>query len=151
MTRRFWTQQEEDYLRASIHTKTIKYIAKHLDRTPGAVKNKMIHLGIKVSDYRSKIIDSRSDGWTSREFEFLKKNAGIITSIEIAKKLKRTSHSVKMKARYHGITLQINPWSDEDINLLEILVNQGMTWKEIAEVFERTPTACRRKHAYIFK
>ena len=66
MTRRFWTQQEEDYLRASIHTKTIKYIAKHLGRTPGAVKNKMIHLGIKVSDYRSKIIDSRSDGWTSR-------------------------------------------------------------------------------------
>ena len=149
--RRFWTEQEEDYLRVSVRTKTINHIAKHLNRTPGAVKNKLTHLGIKVSEYRTKIIEYRSDGWTPAELKFLQKNAGILTSIQIAEKLNRTVHSVKMKARYHNLALQINPWTDEDIDLLGTLVKQGMSWKEIAGVFERTENACRRKHAYIYK
>lgn len=150
--RRFWTEQEEDYLRVSICSKTVKHIAKNLDRTPRAIQNKLTELGIKVSDYRSRIIeDKRSDCWTPAEFRFLKNNAGKITSIEIAKKLKRTVHSVKMKARYHNIVLQINPWLDKDIDLLEDLVNQGMNWKQIANILNRTDNACRRKYAYIFK
>lgn len=149
--RRFWTKQEEDYVRVSLPTKTIEHIANHLNRTPSAVKNKLTDLGIKVSDYRTKIIEYRSDGWTATELKFLQKNAGILTSIQIAEKLNRTVHSVKMKARYHNLALQINPWTEEDIDLLGILVKQGMNWKEIASVFERTEDACRRKHAYIYK
>lgn len=149
--KKFWTEQELDYLLAAIHGKTVSQIAEDLGRSERSIKGKLRSLGVKITDNRKKFLTKRADLWTSEQTSYLINNAGKLTSYKIAKYLNKTSHAVKEKARRMNLSLQLNPWSYKDIDTLESLVKEGKTWVEIGKVLQRTPTSCRRKYSYVFK
>ena len=146
-----WTDAEINYLLAAIHGQTAAQIAEHLERSERSVKNKLNSLGVRITDARKKFLTKRADLWSARHIDFLIRNAGKLTSSEIAKKINKTTYAVKEKARRLNVSLQINAWNYKDINLLEKLVKEGKTWIEIGEILNRTPNSCRRKYSYVFK
>ena len=149
--RKFWTEQELDYLLAAIHGQTVSQIANHLNRSERSIKNKLNKLGVKITDVRKKFLTKRDDLWTKEQVNYLINNAGKNTSYKIAKDLNKTNFAVKEKARRLNVSLQINPWSYKDVDLLEKLVQEGKTWIEIGNALDRTPNSCRRKYSYVFK
>ena len=148
---KLWSEAEVNYLLAAIHGQTAAQIANHLQRSERSIKNKLASLGVRITDNRKKFITKGPNLWTQKEIDYLIINAGKITSHQIGKALNKSNIAVKEKARRLNVSLQINPWLPEDIDLLEELVEKGKTWIEIGDLLNRTPTSCRRKYSYVFK
>ena len=146
-----WTEAEINYLLAAIHGQTAAQIAEHLERSERSVKNKLSSLGVKITAARKKFLTKRDDLWTKDQVNYLINNAGKKTSYKIAKDLNKTNFAVKEKARRLNVSLQINPWTYKDVDLLEKLVQEGKTWVQIGNALNRTPNSCRRKYSYVFK
>ena len=136
-----WTDAEINYLLAAIHGQTAAQIAEHLERSERSVKNKLNSLGVRITDTRKKFLTKRADllVCSSHRFSYLR-NAGKLTSSEIAKKINKTTYAVKEKARRLNVSLQINAWNYKDVNLLEKLVKEGKKLGlKIGEILNRTP------------
>ena len=126
---------------------TAKEIAEMLGRSPESVNIKARLLNIKLKR-GYKLTVPKPNAWSEEELEVLRKNAGIKTSIEIAKEIGRSRIAVKVMAARQGLSLQKNPWEDEQIDMLFELNAQGVHYKEIALKIGRSEESVRAKITY---
>lgn len=111
MSRKRWTEEEEEYLRNNYENKTNKELAEKLNRTVGAVQKRAEKL--KIAQKRKK------QSWTKGEEEYLIKNYKYKTNKELARELERTATSVARKK--HDLELRIqyeNTQNEEEIEHL---------------------------------
>jgi Myb-like DNA-binding domain len=96
---------------------------------------------------------SSAKEWTSKDDEFLRRNAGLLTTPELAETLKRSKTAVSLRAHILKISLRcINSgWDDETHSQLIKLKESGATWSEIAEKFNRSSEACRKAYVRALK
>lgn len=90
---RKWSEEEIEYLKKNATKKSIKDIAKKLNRTENSIKNKYQHLKLKSSN---KI-------WTEYELNYIQDNWGKKTYEEMSKKLKRSAGAIKEKGARLGL------------------------------------------------
>lgn len=102
MVRRFWTVQEEKYLRAVYGTKTNPEIGKDLKRSARSVQAKAAKLGLTDPSRRGKVRP-----WTPEEVAYLEKYYEKRSTEFIANKFHRTKNSVKRKAQNLGKNVYI--------------------------------------------
>lgn len=85
---RYWTEQEERYLREHFTRKpSVKKIAQHLGRTEKATYERCIKLGLTKTQTKRK-------RWSQEEKDFLRQNYRISTYEELGKKLGRSKSAV---------------------------------------------------------
>lgn len=91
ITRRPWTEEEEEYVRTNAHRFTSEYMGLRLNRTGGAVRSKAQELGVKLSH------------WPDEDLQFLRENAWRMTAKQIAAARGKDESQVVSKAKYEGI------------------------------------------------
>ena len=151
---RRWTEQEIEDLKMTCFFKTVREMSEYFGRDEGSIKYKLNSLGIKLRDLRSyrRSEDKRNNTWTKEEMTFIKRQAGRMTSKQIGEVLGKTSHCVKNKASRMGVSLQINPWTEQEIEVLFLLrEDQKKSYPYIANFLRRTEGAVRRKYNYLTK
>lgn len=128
--KRRWTEDEFEllaYLAAQIPRPSITVIAKQLNRSKSAIKN-------KIAMFPS----SRTNRhYTENEIDFIRDNIRRLSFNEMATQLNRSSSSVSAMARRMG--LRRNP-SDERVKMLErtkALRDDGLTWKETVSIINK--------------
>lgn len=90
---RYWTEDELAYLKAKYQgAQSIERIASSLDRSRSSVLNKAQLLGLRSKG------GSRHKRSSQKELDYLEENWGSVNYYGIAKKLKRTPESVRVKA-----------------------------------------------------
>jgi len=92
---RFWTEEEENYLREHYYEEKKKNIADKLNRTESAVKHKARKLGLT---------NPECGKWTKEEVSFLKENCYDMKLKEIAKALGKSRKGVYNKRYQLGLT-----------------------------------------------
>ena len=138
-----WTDEDILLLKASLLVHPIPEVAKILGRGVFAVKKKMNQLGLKST---KRVETVRSNWWTDREVRILKTwSAKGWTAKRIAKKIGKTEKAVNVKASKMKISLNHQSWSEDDVELLIQMYNEGIPMAEIAEHFERSISACSNK------
>lgn len=90
---RFWTEDEEYFLKSLYGKRTISYIAEKLNRTNSSVQHKAKELGVSQV-----ATQSNREKWTNEEIEFLQKKYETIGAHNVAAHLGRSVSSVKHKA-----------------------------------------------------
>jgi len=96
---RRWTKEEDDYIRANYKTLSVRDIAKNLERTEKATRNRIERLGIRICN-----LERNNRKWTDEEISILKKNIHK-TNSELAKILKkRTASAICQKRRELGLS-----------------------------------------------
>ena len=142
-----WNKVDYSTLRALAKDHTAREIAERLGRSPDSVNLKARSLNIKLKRvYRLTV--PKPNAWSEEELEVLRKNAGIKTSIEIAKEIGRSRLAVKVMATRQGLSLQKNPWTDEQIDMLFELNAEGLHYKDIAVKIGRSEESVRAKITY---
>ena len=145
-----WSEDEIKYLKTAVKKKTIPQMASHLNRSVSSISYKLCHLGIPVRSVRGyKRTKRRKGEWTRKEVSFLKENVGLMTSLEISKELGRTSNSIKLKASQMGLSLQINPWTEADLEVLTQRIQEGVSMRDVARELGRKADAVRAKASYL--
>jgi len=138
-----WTDEDILLLKASLLVHPIPEVAKILGRGVFAVKKKMTQLGLKST---KRVETVRSNCWTDREVRILKTwSAKGWTANRIAKKIGKTEKAVNVKASKLKISLNHQSWSEEDVEILVKMYNEGISTREISEHFERSVSACLKK------
>ena len=86
-----------------------------------------------------------NEPWQSDEVEELKSMAADKVPLkEMSAQLGRTTNSLKMKLKSLGLyepRPTPKPWEEEDEKLLVQMYNDGVPFEEMAEHFDRTPSA----------
>ena len=86
-----------------------------------------------------------NEPWQSDEVEELKSMAADKVPLkEMSAQLGRTTNSLKMKLKSLGLyepRPAPKPWEEEDEKLLVQMYNDGVPFEEMAEHFDRTPSA----------
>lgn len=134
----------------TVHAKhhTASEIAEKLGRTPESVKYQARKLGLTLKrGYNLSV--PKHNAWSEEELEYLHKHAGVKTSLEIAEELNRSRLAVKVMATRQGLSLQKNPWSEEQIEKLFDLHSQGFSYKKIAKKIKRSEESVRAKITYL--
>lgn len=128
--KRRWTKEEFEHLERlaeQIPRPSITVIAKQLNRSKSAIKN-------KIATFPS----SRTNRhYTENEIDFIRDNIRRLSFNEMATQLNRSSNSVSATARRMG--LRRNP-SDERVKMLErtkALRDDGLTWKETVSIINK--------------
>ncbi len=96
-----WTQDEDEFLKRHYEKDPHKEIAKKLGRTVKAVRRRVGMLGIKKVDIHSRGFVRRV--WTAEEEDLLLKLYPTTSIAEIARRLKRSYHSIWIKAQRLGV------------------------------------------------
>lgn len=143
-----WSKVDYTTLRTFAKDHTAKEIAEMIGRTPDSVKLKARLLNIKLKRVY-KLTVPKPNAWSEEELEYLHKHAGVKTSLEIAKELNRSRLAVKVMATRQGLSLQKNPWSEEQIEKLFDLHSQGLSYKKIAKKIKRSEESVRAKITYL--
>jgi predicted DNA-binding protein YlxM (UPF0122 family) len=87
-TRRFWTDDEDTFIRNNFNKMRKSEIAKWLKRTPVAVGHRALQLGLRKMIF-----------WDDKEERFLKQHYGKdLNAIEIAQRLRKSAGAVRYKA-----------------------------------------------------
>ena len=151
--KRRWTAQEITDLHMLCRFKTVYEMSVYFNRSESSVKYKLISENIRLRDLRKyRRSETRiNNTWTAQEIKILKKYKGKKTSTEIGVILGKTSFSVKQKANRLGLSLQINAWEKEHIDLLFEMRGRGLSFKEISKKLKRSEGACRKKYEYYTK
>jgi predicted transcriptional regulator len=102
-----WTQEDLNLLRTEYEKKTKKELARLLNRSVSAVRNKAYELKI-----------TNNINWTKEEINYLKTNYAVQKPKDIAKKLNRTISSIQNKAEKMGLRNSYNTWSEEEVSIL---------------------------------
>lgn len=142
----FWTEERFQYVKEQILTRSISDVAKEIGKSESTVASKLKREGINVRELRGYVTKiPKPNAWELCEIAYLKKFAGKKTSIEIAKALNRTRLAVKVKATRLGLTLEKNPWSEEQTEMLYRLHEQGYNTRQISEHIGRSIDSVRTK------
>lgn len=83
--------------------------------------------------------------WGYADDEFLRENYNKMTGDEIAQKLKRTESAIRARADMLNLLTPTREWSDEDIEKLKALVDEGLSYKEIGEKLNRSMASVQQK------
>ena len=127
--KRPWSPEELALLVELAEDFTPKEIADILGRGRPSVRSKMRALGVS----------GRHDGrraWTPEEVAFLEAHATTMTSNQMAAALDRTVYSVRKKCWAIGLDLESKRYPDEDVRLVRLLADAGLTRDVIAEKME---------------
>ena len=151
--KRRWTKREIIDLHMICRFKTVSEMSVYFKRSESSVKYKLLSENIRLHEIRKyrRSENKKNNTWTELEIKILKKYKGKKTSTEIGTILGKTSFSVKQKANRLGLSLQINAWKREDIDLLFEMRGEGLSFKEISKKIKRSEGACRRKYEYYTK
>ena len=74
--------------------------------------------------------------WTKQEIQFVRENAGKLTSQQIADRLNRTRQAIQSQANRWGLSVLVKPSDDHDIYLCRELYKEGLSISVIAEKME---------------
>ena len=74
--------------------------------------------------------------WTQQEIQFVRENAGKLTSQQIADRLNRTRQAIQSQANRWGLSVLVKPSDDHDIYLCRELYKEGLSISVIAEKME---------------
>lgn len=145
--KRRWTKEEFEHLERlaeQIPRPSITVIAKQLNRSKSAIKN-------KIAMFPS----SRTNKpYTENEIDFIRDNIRRLSFNEMATQLNRSSSSVSAMARRMG--LRRNP-SGERVKMLErtkALRDDGLTWEETVSIINKEfgkqykPITLRQRFSY---
>jgi hypothetical protein len=130
---RFWTDQEDRYLRACHREQTCRQMARVLGRTAMAVRTRAITLGLEV----------KVPNWTEDEIDWLKDSYGRTDLNVIAAALGRTRAAVAKKAREMGL-VKFRHWSQEETRRLREWLPR-YTRRDIACRLDRSLDSVRYK------
>jgi len=125
---RAWSSEEIDWLTKNFSDHSLEALAAKLGRTKGAVHQRLQHLGLSKRDDKP---------FTRQEMAFIKKNADIMTTKEIAKHLSRHHKRVFKMIRALGIEKKkphsaiFKNWTDAELNFVKKNIDR-MTWEEMA-------------------
>ena len=97
--RRYWTQEELDYLKQNYTNKTKEELTEYLDRSWGSIQTKIRDLGFSSRDVKG----SRGSNWTKEEDEYLKENYLAKTTSEMAEYLNKTANAVQNRNSTLGL------------------------------------------------
>lgn len=112
---RKWTDDELEYLKVNVKTKSTQEIADELNRTPSAISKKRMQLGLEASN----IIYNKSDrDWSTEELLYLKENIENKSYEEIAEHLNRTVKAVMVKATKSNLINRNSNWSKGEEQIL---------------------------------
>jgi hypothetical protein len=145
MTYKRWTKEEDLILKTMASFCTTKELAERLNRSEYSVKGRLLKLGIRLREERDFIVVDRSNTWTDEELAYLRSRRWCMSGVRIANKLGKTHSAVKSKASRLGLTLNPRGWKDEQVEQLEALIEDGLSWSDIGEALGKTATACRKK------
>lgn len=134
-----WTDEEINLLK-SMENKSIIDIMKVIDKTDDSIISMCKKLNLSYIEFSSK-------SWTDEEIENLKKDAAILNIKELVIKYNRSSSAIRMKLSKYNITpiSLINNWSNEEVEILKELVNQGKNITYISKELNRTPASIKNK------
>lgn len=93
-----WTEIEIVYLENHYREMTDRELGEALSRTPCAIRNKRLRLGLKK--YESPSMPNTRSSWTTEEEAFLKEHLYKMTDDELSEQLGRSKWSVVAKRRY---------------------------------------------------
>ena len=152
MNRR-WTKREITDLHMLCRFKTVSEMSDYFNRSESSVKYKLLSENIRLHEIRKyrRSENKKNNTWTEQDIKILKKYKGKKTSTEIGTILGKTSFSVKQKANRLGLSLQINAWKRDHIDILFEMRGKGLSFKEISKKLKRSEGACRRKYEYYTK
>jgi hypothetical protein len=133
--RRFWTEEEINFLKKFYPTKGSKFVANKLGRTPDSVKRKSTRIGLKV------VVVLSHRAYSPQEIIFIKKNYPLKGCHYVSKMLGRNVTSIYKKARNLGLERNINlKWSDEEDEYLKKWYKKKRP-SEIARRLKRSTSA----------
>lgn len=133
--RKFWTHEEDTFLRQNYKIMSVNEICKKLNRTRESVITRARILGI--SNRRNRV------EWTREKEDFIKENYGIIGNKEMAAILDVTIASIAGKVRSMGI-IKSKKWSKQEDDFLES--NYGkIEIREIIKTLGRTKNSIQRR------
>jgi len=153
-TYRRWTEEEIEDLKMTCFFKTVREMSEYFGRDEGSIKYKLKSLGIKLRDMRSyrRSEDKKTNTWTKEEMTFIKRQAGRMTSKQLAESLGKSPQCVRNKASRMGVSLQINPWTEQEVEVLFLLrEKRSKSYPYIAQYLKRSQGAVRRKYDYLTK
>lgn len=141
-----WTYEEDLVLKNQASFLTAKEMAKQLGRGEGSIKARLRVLGISLREEHARHLPgNKSSDWTEEEVRYLRSRKKKMKAESIAHHLGKSVSSVKNKASRLGLSLQRNPWSQEDLDTLTSMVERDCSWQEVSEAIGKTPSACRKK------
>ena len=142
----FWTEEKLQYVKDQVMTRSISDVAKEIGKSESTVASKLKREGFNIKEHRGYVTKiPKPNAWTQKEIAYLKRHAGKKTSIEIAKKINRSRLAVKVKATRLGLTLEKNPWSEEQTETLYQLHEAGYSTRQISEHIGRSIDSVRVK------
>lgn len=113
-TGKFWTDQENLFLKKYYPTKGCNYVANKLGKKRSSVYTKASKLGINV------VINTSPNAYLPREIIFIKKYYPLKGSHYVAKMLGRSPAAIRRKARELRVERQnLIEWSAEEIEYLK--------------------------------
>ncbi len=135
---RIWSSAEVDQLKSLAGTVSTDEIAKTVNKTKKQVQAKAQRLGLSLA-FKNK----QPKSWVKSDVDFLKKNAGVLSGVEIARQLDREPTHVYAKAQLLGVSLHVLGenshaaiYSNEDIELCRQLSDAGLKAPTIAKKME---------------
>lgn len=145
-----WTEDEIESL-ISLYSEGLphSHIAKNLQRSECSIRSKISKLHLSYSS-------SRRHKFTKEQDRYIKDNYGFIPVSEIAQSLGITFQSVadratkrlNLKHRYFGENNPKSVFSDEDIELIRCLGDEGLSSRVIAEKFDASDSYVRKILSY---
>lgn len=130
-----WTAEENERLKKIYREHSIEELAKIFGRSKNAIlrKAKKLALSRKVST------------WTNEEIRYLTKNYMLMTSTQLAKRLKHPPQMIRVKANSLGIRKRTQwHWTEKEIKYLRRYYKKK-TIKSIAKKLGRNIIAVKRK------
>lgn len=121
-----WTKDDKMYLKENYRGKTANFLSNRLNRSKEAVYNKANAMGLS-----SNVMGSGSR-WMEEEIDVLKKEYPKRNTSEIAKKLDRTTSSVRNKAEDLGLRKK-KKLTDSEKDRIRNLYREGVDISEISK------------------
>lgn len=149
-----WTPEEEAYLSDSWGTKSIKTLAKNLGRSENAV---IVPDWVKVKRENDKKQSwqqvPHNTPWTEYDDQKLRRmlKANRYTYTDLSRELRRSEGAVKrritdLQIKEKPVRKKNKAWTEEEVELLLDMIDQGFTYPQIAEKLERSAMAVRGKY-----
>ncbi|TMX64582.1 hypothetical protein [Vibrio rotiferianus] len=133
-----WSEGEQIVLRHMAGKASASDIAKLVNKTKRQVQHKAQRLGLSLA-----FLNRKPKPWSVSDERFLRKNAGVVSGVSIAKHLERPVEHVYRKAQLMGLSLHVYGecshaaiYSNEDIELCRKLSDAGLKAPTIAKKME---------------
>lgn len=170
-----WTDEEYDYMLKALETRSVKHVARRLNRSYQSVLQKFNDSGYSIKDYsphvtatelaeivkkkpqtvaywiRNKGLPAKKQGTFWRIpidsfWEWAKENPDFIDVSMIEENILLPEPSWVKEKRLNKEPLAIKTWTDNEADLLKnLLLRTRLTLKEIAKELNRTEASVRKK------